>query len=296
MVFVVAVLVLILIIFFTPEAIIHRYYERFRKLLTYETKIQKAERLSAWMGRYSLTSVGFDLDRELPEVFIYKTYGDELHFLWEQVRVYGGGLSPCMKSLRRTLRLDIKFEKSKDNALYGAYIQVIIMLALSWGYFLSFIILEISRLAPWLMFSIIAWQSFGALIFYMVTRKLEHKTFAASHFFLRSINKLTIVLKGGLALSHLEIPEYLGKLNKSEDILLGKVSSVIYKWREHGSVSADGLAELEEEYWFCLEQKIDNFLSLTTKSSFIWSILFVLPCLFIITFFSFGEMLLTTGQ
>jgi hypothetical protein len=296
MVLIILICLLVTILAFTSEKNVYKYFAYLKHLFTYETKIQKGERLSEWMGRYSLTSVGFDLDRELPDISIYKSYGNELHFLWEQVRVYGGGLSPCMKSLRKTLRLDLKFEKSKDDALYGAYVQIAVMLALSWSYFLSFIFLDITKLSPELLISIILWQLFGAILFIFLINKLEKKTFAASHFFLRSINKLTIVLKGGLALSHLEISDYLGKLNKNEDILHGKVSSLIYKWREHGSVNSEGLGELEEEYWFCLEQKIDKFLSVMTKSSFVWSILFVLPCLFIVTFFSFGEMLLTTGQ
>ncbi len=296
MVIIVFIFLLLITISFTCEKRIYKSFAAIKGLVTYETKIQKGERLSEWMGRYSLTSVGFDLDRELPEVDIYKSYGDELHFLWEQVRVYGGGLSPCMKSLRKTLRLDLKFEKSKDSALYGAYVQIVIMLCLSWSYFLSFIFLDITKLAPELIISIVLWQLLGAIIFHVLIRKLEKRTFAASHFFLRSLNKLTITLKAGLALSNLEISDYLGKLNSSEDILLGKVSNLIYKWREHGSVSSEGLEELEDEYWFCLEQKVEGFLSLLSKSSFIWSILFVLPCLFIVTFFSFGEMLLITGQ
>jgi len=289
MTFVIAILVLVIIL--TPGQFVTGLLKAVRDYFVFETMVKRGEGLVHWMGVFSPEGVGFNLDCKLPEKNIYKNYGVELHHLWEQVRVYGGGLSKPLKSLRYLLRKDIKFEKSKKAALNGAWAQVVIMLALSWSYLFAFIYLEITKTNVNLIIGIVSWQILGAVGHTFLIKVIEQKSFAASRFFLHHVTKLTVTACSGGSLSSIESPCYLEKLSREESTVYNKLEELIIRAREKGQLKVEDLKEVEEEYWFCLEQKIETFLGLLKKSSFAWSLIFILPTLFVTTLFSFAEIM-----
>ena len=289
--FVAIIFLFILLVVVVPEKRVLYYYSKAFEIFHRESLIDRGERLAHWMGHYSPGAVGFNLDCELPERTIYKGYGNELHYLWEQVRVFGGGLKLPLKSLRELLRRDIKFEKSKNSTLNGAFAQIGVMLLLSWSYLGAFIYLEITT-TNWELIGLIGlWQCFGAIAYIAFIRATEKKYFAASRYFLRFVTKMTVIANSHGELSKVEVPTYFGKLCKNESVVYAKLECLVVNARERGELKKESIGELEDEYWFCLGQKIESFLSLLKKTSFIWSALFILPSLFVTTMFSFSEIM-----
>ena len=292
--YIAAMVIIIFIITLLPDKVVittSKALINLKKKFYKKSLVLRGEELYTWLGSSRLNSVGFDLDRSLPSAEIYKSFGVELHFLWDQVQKYGGGLGPSISALKKTLARDLKFEKSKHNFLKSSYIQIVCMLLLTWTYFCAYIILEISKLDIKLLLGILIWQFLGVLIFYGLLRRIEENTFKASKFFLGHIIKLKIFSNAHMNLSELENPSYFDKLDLHEDILYHKICGVFEQGRSAGRCSEATISELEDDYIFTLEQRVEYFLGFLKRLSFIWSVIFILPCLFVTTFHSISQLL-----
>jgi hypothetical protein len=285
----------LIVTIFTPEKHLLIVSERIKKLFVYETELMRGEKLAQWLAQCRLDSVGFDFNRELPVKDCYKNFGEELHFAWEQVRQFGGGLGPSLQGLRDILRQDIKFEKKKINTSHAALVQIVMMLVMAWAYTAAYVFFEVAELPRIFLFGLFSWQAVGATAYWYFIVKKEEQLFSSSTFFMHALMRLTIIMKAEVSLSKLKTPIYLDSLSSLESILYDKLTHTITLWRERGLCRAEDLKELESEYWFCLEEKMNKYLSFLSKTSFIWSLLFILPTLFATTFFSMTS-LLSTGQ
>lgn len=107
----------------------------------------------SWSNRQEISSQG-----RLPS---YKFYSEVVEILLSLARKMGGSYQDSMLFLREGLQADRQFEKKLKEMIMGTWIQMIMMVVLTWGFILGALNLVDVKVAPTKLLMIAGWQGLG---------------------------------------------------------------------------------------------------------------------------------------
>lgn len=210
-----------------------------------------AYELEEWLKRFQLSRVEIQDPGALP---VYKFYSEVLEILLSLARKIGGNYQEGVLFLREGLQSDRQFEKKIKELTLGIWLQMGLMMALTWIFILaalSLVDIKVSKLGPAL---IGVWQIIGLCLLPVILRKMRNKYFLD----IGKVWKMLFVLKSLLKvpLSRTEVFSLAGvmELNsikqKSLESIVLKLKSTCQKTLQLGVSYEDDVNYLMAELRF----------------------------------------------
>jgi hypothetical protein len=252
-------------------------------------EVKRGEKLLLWMDSLGLGEVGFNLSIGLPERNCFRHYGKIIHELWEEVRSRGGQLRPLIRILRKELRTEILRVKKEREFLRGAYAQVLMMVSLVYLYLIAFSQLIGISFPKEFWPTLFLFQGFGVFLFFLLLKKLRKVHFEGLKFLSLSLLELKLISQRG-SLGSFVLRQAPRQLQKGEVNFLRRLEEILEQWRSDSRIQIQYLTELEEDLEFLRESHLDRFMAQLKISSFMWSLIFVLPLLFGASLFGLYEL------
>ena len=138
-------------------------------------KRNSAEELEEWLKRFNWEPRLRGIDQAaLPR---YKFYTEVVELLLSLARKVGGTYQDSLLFLRQGLQSDRQFEKKLREALIGTWLQMGLMVLLTWGFILGALSLVEVQISLMNLFLIALWQLTGLLILPYTLKALRLKYF-----------------------------------------------------------------------------------------------------------------------
>lgn len=201
-----------------------------------------AEDLERWLESFKWSGHrGLEGHVQMPH---YKYYGEVINILLGLARKLGGSYHESFLYLREGLQLDQQFEKKVKEVTWGLYLQMGMMMVLTWIFiFLSLRIVNISMSSIHLL-AIFCWELLGLFSLPVILRSLRKRYFGDIGklwqvlFILRALQKIP--------LSRSEVFRFAGVKSLSE-ITQKKLSPLVSKLKETAERALKLGASYEED-------------------------------------------------
>lgn len=291
-IFLVNICLLIVVLKIKPSSLFN-FFKKFK------SELSKGQAL--YLQISSLHPMTADFSNEGNEIgqVEYKFFSEIFLSLFEMNRKFGAKISEPWQVLRRSLQKDLAFEKKLVSLSSQALAQMAVMSSFLIVFALSFsIILETSLpLHVWgviFILIIMSWVSY-LVFFYQIKR--NQWRFAGP-----ILNTLAYISSlNGIGLSSTEVLKKsnavcLDKINDEKfSVLLKQFRSVTYAWQNKGTPIRDHITELQTEFWYVMEQKLETMTKKVQILQMGCTFLFILPAFFFLvlnTFLSFSGFLI----
>lgn len=141
-----------------------------------KVKQNPAEELENWLKRFNWAN------RQEPTASgrlpLYKFYTDVIELLLNLSRKMGGSYQDSVLFLREGLQTDRQFEKKLKEMISGTWLQMILMMLLTWAFIIAALTLVEVRVSGWKLFLIALWQCIGLGCLPMLLNYFRQKFFA----------------------------------------------------------------------------------------------------------------------
>lgn len=206
-----------------------------------------AEDLDAWLKKFNwgkreaLTDPG-----KLPR---YKFYSDIIEVLLQVARKMGGSYQDSILFLREGLQTDRQFEKKIKDAILGIWLQMGLMLFLTWGFIFCALHLVEIKLKALHLILIFGWQCVGMGFLPLVLRYFRQKYFGS----IGKIWKMLFVLKSliKVPLPRSEIFKLAG-VQELEQIKQSSLTQIIQRLKEACQKSLKMGSSYEEDVQYLM--------------------------------------------
>ena len=160
------------------------------------TKRNPANELEGWLKKFSWDNrQGLANPGALPS---YKFYTEIVEILLSLARKMGGSYQDSILFLREGLQADQQFEKKLKEIVLGVWLQMILIIMLTWGFITASLCLVEITISPWRLILIGGWQLIGLLALPYALRYYRRKYFGEIGqmwkilYILRSLNKVPL--------------------------------------------------------------------------------------------------------
>lgn len=240
-----------------------------------------------WSGRSELPDPG-----KLP---LYKFYSGVVEVLLQLARKMGGNYQESLLFLRDGLQIDRQFEKKIRDAVLGMWLQMALMMVLTWGFIIGALTLVDVRIAPVHLFLIFLWEAIGLSFLPLIIKFLRNKYFGD----IGKLWKMLFVLKAlaKVPLSRTEVLTAAG-VQELNQIKQKSLESIVQKLKEScqktlklgASYEGDvdylmGELRFQEKWHFELFEKRLTVIKLTLLS------VFFLPSYLAFIFLLLGDLM-----
>ena len=117
------------------------------------------EELEAWLKRFNW---GNRQELQTPgRLPLYKFYTEVVEILLSLARKMGGSYQDSMLFLREGLQADRQFEKKLKEIVLGTWLQMLMMVVLTWGFILGALCLVEIKISVFKLALIASWQGIG---------------------------------------------------------------------------------------------------------------------------------------
>lgn len=134
-----------------------------------------AQELEEWLKKFhwgNRSELGPKL--ELPQ---YKFYTEVIDLLLNLARKLGGNYQDSLLFLREGLQSDRQFEKKLSEIILGCWLQMGVMMVLTWAFILGSLSMVEVHVSPMKLLLIFLWQSLGLACLPLLLRYLRHRLF-----------------------------------------------------------------------------------------------------------------------
>ncbi|WPU64243.1 hypothetical protein [Peredibacter starrii] len=196
-----------------------------------------------WVNRQDLSDLG-----ALPS---YKFYTEVVEVLLSLARRMGGNYQDSMLFLREGLQVDRQFEKKIREAVMGTWLQMAMMMGLTWMFIFGALNLVDVKVSPLHLFFIFGWQSFGLSSLPFLLKWLRKKYFGD----IGKIWKMLFVLRSlvKVPLSRTEVFAIAG-VQELKMIKQKALESIVHKLKETCQKALKQGGSYEEEVKYLMEE------------------------------------------
>jgi hypothetical protein len=159
-------------------------------------KKNPAEALDNWLKRFSWGNKSeLQEQGELPH---YKFYTEVVEVLLSLARRMGGNYQDSLLYLREGLQADRQFEKKLKEMILGTWLQMGLMVVLTWGFIIGALSLVDIKVSPFKLVLIFAWQVMGLSLLPFVLKFFRKRFFGdigklwKMLYILRSLSKVPL--------------------------------------------------------------------------------------------------------
>lgn len=273
------IICLIIFILFIPSEVFGGVIARIINYFQERSLLYRGQILYQWLDSFGPGMVAFNLGISLPPRNIYREYGELIHATWHQVQKSGGQVGELIKSIKSSLREDLKRTQRELQVLRGAYGQLTFMVAMVWSYLVLFewLIHVGFPLIFWL--SIIIWQIMGVFIFHFLLKRKRLELFRPINSLLGLVLELTLIsFRGQLAQVSLTCDGVI--LKGPYENFEKRLHWTLQNWQKMGAASKANIIELQEDLIVLSEDATERFIPWLKGLIFLWALVFVLPLLF----------------
>jgi hypothetical protein len=190
-------------------------------------KGHSADELEAWLKKFHWDH------RQTPPTSAtlpsYKFYSEVVEILLSLARKVGGSYQESLLFLREGLQADRQFEKRLGEMIVGCWLQIGVMIALTWGFIFGALSLVEVHVAPIKLFCIGGWQLLGLIILPLALHFLRQRYFSDIGRLWKMLYTLKSLTK--VPLSRTEILHLAG-VRELEQIKQTSLLSIIEKLKE----------------------------------------------------------------
>lgn len=215
-------------------------------------KRNAAEELEDWLKRFSWEKSREPLTQgELPQ---YKFYTEVVDLLLSLARKVGGTYQDSLLFLRQGLQSDRQFEKKLKEALWGTWLQMGLMVALTWIFILSSLSLVDIKVSSFKLILIGLWQMIGLLILPWLLRVLRMRYFGDIGilwrilYVLRSLSKVPLSRTEIMTIANVGLIKTIKQ--KTLSPLVDKLKQTCQKALQQGGSYEEEVVSLMEELRF----------------------------------------------
>ena len=252
-----------------------------------------AEELENWLKSFNWSNRQELKDKkQLP---VYKFYTEVVEVLLDIARKMGGSYQESLLFLREGLQIDRQFEKKISEATLGIWLQMLLMLGLTWIFIftaLNLVDVKVSRINLLLIFF---WQAFGLGMLPLVLSHLRKKYFSDIGKLWRILFILRSLLKVPLSRSEVLTMAGVGDLKKiNQKSLSGLVQKLIetcQKTLKQGISYEEDVNYLMEELRFQEKWHFELFEKRLTVIKLALLSIFFLPSYLAFIFLLLGDLM-----
>ncbi len=251
-----------------------------------------ADELEIWLKNFGTNRQELKSQSALP---VYKFYSEVIEVLLNLARRMGGNYQEALLFLREGLQNDRQFEKKVKSAVLGTWLQMGLMMGLTWLFIMSAVTLVGMQVDGWKLFLIFFWQLIGLSILPLCLRWLRKKYFGD----IGKIWKMLFVLKSlmKVPLSRTEVLTLagVGELNhvKQNSLLsiVSKLKETCQKTLKMGTSYEDDVRYLMDELRFQEKWHFELFEKRITALKLAILSLFFLPSYLGFIFLLLGDLM-----
>jgi len=211
-----------------------------------------ADELEAWLKKFNWNNRQ-EL-KDLGHLPVYKFYTEVVEVLLNLARRMGGNYQDSLLFLREGLQVDRQFEKKIKEATMGMWLQMGLMMILTWTFILGALSLVDVKISLSKLFLIFLWQAIGLICMPFIISSLRKKYFGD----IGKLWKMLFVLKSlvKVPLSRTEIltiagiQELVQIKQKSLSIIVHKLKETCHQSLKLGTSYEDDVKYLMEELRF----------------------------------------------
>lgn len=210
------------------------------------------EELENWLKKFNW---GARLEWQDPgKLPVYKFYSEVIDVLLKLARKMGGNYQDSFLFLREGLQVDRQFEKKIREATLGTWLQMALMMGLTWAFIFGALSLVDVKVSPAKLFLIFLWQTIGLSTLPVLLKFMRTKYFGD----IGKIWKMLFILRSlaKVPLSRSEVLTFAGvqELNqikqKSLDSIVAKLKETCQKALKMGTSYEEDIKYLMEELRF----------------------------------------------
>ena len=252
-----------------------------------------ADELETWLKRFNWGN-----RQELQDpgrLPVYKFYSEVVEVLLQLARRMGGNYQESILFLREGLQSDKQFEKKIKEATLGMYLQMGLMMLLTWIFILGAMNLVEVKVRTIHLVMIFLWQSVGLGVLPLTLRAIRKKYFGD----IGKLWKMLFVLKSlmKVPLSRSEVLTFAGvqELNnikqKAMQEIVIKLKEMCHKILKLGTSYEDDLKYLMEELRFQEKWHFELFEKRLTVIKLVLLSVFFLPSYLAFIFLLLGDLM-----
>jgi hypothetical protein len=256
------------------------------------TRKDPGEELEKWLRTFNWSArMDSTLNSKLP---VYKFYSGVLNILLELSRKLGGTYQESLIFLRESLQGDRQFERKMKELIRGVYLQMCLMMLLTWSFiFTAFKLVEI-EINFMNLFFIFLWQMMGGGLLPFILNYYRKKYFSEIGalwkilFILKSLSKVPI--SRSEVFSHAGVQEL--KLIKQSSLLIivDKLKDSCHRTLKFGTSYDEDLQYLMEELRFVEKWHCELFEKRLMVIKLLLLSVFFLPSYLAFIFFLLAEL------
>lgn len=252
-----------------------------------------ADELEAWLKQFNW---GNRQDLKDPgRLPTYKFYTEVVEVLLQLARKMGGSYQDSILFLREGLQSDKQFEKKIKEASLGMYLQMAMMMVLTWAFIFGALGLVDVKVKTLHLILIFAWQTIGLSALPLIMNRLRLKYFGD----IGKLWKILFVLKSlmRVPLSRTEVLTFAGVQElaqikqKSLVELTGKLKEMCQKILKQGASYEEDLKYLMEELRFLEKWHFELFEKRLTVIKLVLLSVFFLPSYLAFIFLLLGDLM-----
>jgi hypothetical protein len=279
-----ALSLLLLFLLFLPAETYLRSWKVVKSVIWKKGILEKGEELYLWLDSFGPNEMGVELTQRSQQVGDYKHYNQVLDFIWEEAQKRGAPLYQMIRTLKKTLRQDLKRTTREKELLKEAVLQSGAMLIFIWLYFFAFKFLLEARFKLEMILFLLGFQALGGVVFRFGLKKLRSSIFAPLDTFSYALLELHMIHFRG-SLTHARLKESDLKLKGRDAQMNKRLKATLLQWRKQGACQKESVDQLEEDLGHLAHDKEQLFLARLKVLSFAWALFFILPCLFLVSAF-----------
>lgn len=226
---------------------------------------------------------------------VYKFYSDVVEVLLQLARRMGGNYQESLLYLREGLQSDRQFEKKIREATLGMYLQMFLMMALTWLFiFCSLQLVEVRMKTLHLVF-ILLWQLSGMALLPLVLRTMRKFYFGdlgkiwKMLFVLKSLMKVPLARSEILTLAGVQELNHIKQKSLKEVVI--KLKELCHKILKIGSSFEEDLKYLMGEVRFLEKWHFELFEKRLTVIKLVLLSVFFLPSYLAFIFLLLGDLM-----
>lgn len=225
----------------------------------------------------------------------YKFYGKLFIQLLSLNSLFGTSVKASIQFFRKSLQKDLMFQRKLEKSQSEAFLQMIFMGLVIWGFFLIFNQLLKIRVSFSYILIVIIYQMLGLLSYLYIEKAIRLRKLKSSFDILKSLIQFFSLLETGISnqeiLEKSDIVSCTYLVDKDFAYMLNDLRRKLEKWNETGSEISRYREDVIDEYWFIMEQKYAQILRSVKGVQAIVGFLFFLPSYFLLISFSFKAFL-----
>lgn len=259
------------------------------------TRKHPAEELETWLKKFNWSNRQEIQDPgRLPS---YKFYTEIVEVILQFARKLGGNFQDSLLFLREGLQTDRQFEKKIKEAVLGMWLQMGIMMALTWIFIFAALSLVDVNVSTSHLILIFAWQGIGLSVLPFILKALRKKYFGD----IGKIWKMLFILKSlvKVPVSRSELMTFAGVqeltniTQKSLEPIVMKLKDTCQKALKLGTSYEEDVKYLMEELRFLEKWHFELFEKRLTVIKLVLLSVFFLPSYLAFIFLLLGDLMAT---